>query len=49
MIYEISLIGATMFDVIDNRPRSIKHIQNKKFGGVDIIMIGDLSSTPCER
>jgi hypothetical protein len=28
VIDEISLIGARMFNVIDNRLRSIKHIQN---------------------
>jgi hypothetical protein len=30
-----------MLDVINNRLKSIKHIQNKFFGGVDVIMIGD--------
>ncbi len=35
-----------MFIVIDNRLRSIKHIQNKFFGGVDVIMIGDLYQMP---
>jgi hypothetical protein len=46
VIDEISLVGAKMFNVIDNRLRSIKHIQNKFFGGVDIIMIGDFYQTP---
>jgi hypothetical protein len=31
-----------MFNVIDSRLRSIKHIQNIFFDGVDVIMIGDL-------
>jgi hypothetical protein len=30
-----------MCNVIDNRLRSIKHIQKKFFGGVDVIMTGD--------
>ncbi len=41
MIDEISLVGTTMFNVINNRLRSIKHIQNNFFNGVDTIMIGD--------
>jgi hypothetical protein len=31
MINEISFVGARMFNVINNRLRSIKHIQNKFF------------------
>ncbi len=46
VIDEISLVGATIFNVINNRLRSIKHIQNKNFGGVDIIMIGDFYQEP---
>jgi hypothetical protein len=41
VIDEISLVGAIMFNVINNRLRSIKHIQNKIFGGVDVIMTSD--------
>ncbi len=41
MIDEISLVGVRMLDVINNKLKSIKHIQNKFFGGVDVIMIGD--------
>jgi hypothetical protein len=37
MIDEISLIGARMFNVIDNRLMCIKHIQNKFFNGVDML------------
>jgi hypothetical protein len=37
VIDEISLIGARMLNVIDNRLRFIKRIQNKFFGGVDTI------------
>ncbi len=46
MIDEISLVGGRMFNVIDNRLRSIKHIQNKFFGGVDVIMISDFYQSP---
>jgi len=35
-----------MLNVIDNRLRSIKYIQNKIFSGVDAIMIGDFYQTP---
>jgi len=41
VINEISLVGARMFNVINNKLRSIKHIENNFFGGVDVIMIGD--------
>jgi hypothetical protein len=41
VIDEISFIGA-----INNRLRSIKHIQNNFFGGVDIIMTCDFYQTP---
>jgi hypothetical protein len=41
MIDEMSLIGAIMFNVIDNRLRFIKHIQNNFFGGIDLIMTID--------
>jgi hypothetical protein len=46
MIDEISLVGAIRFNVIDNRLRFIKHIQNNYFGGVDVIKIGDFYRTP---
>ncbi len=46
VIDEISLVGAKMFNVINNRLKSIKHIQNKKFNGVDVIMIGGFYQTP---
>jgi hypothetical protein len=35
-----------MFNVIDNRLRSIKHIQNNFFGGVDVIITNDFYQTP---
>jgi hypothetical protein len=39
VINEISLVGVRIFNVINNRVRSIKHIQNNLFGDVDVIMI----------
>jgi len=46
VIDEITLVGAQMFNVINNRLRSIKHIQNNFFGGVDVIMTCDFYQTP---
>jgi hypothetical protein len=43
---EISFVGVRMLNVINNRLGFIKHIQNKFFSGVDVIMT---SSTLCER
>jgi hypothetical protein len=42
VIDEISFVGAKIFNVIDNKLRSIKHIQNNFFGGVDNLMTSDL-------
>lgn len=39
---EVSLIGFRTFQLIDTRLRSIKHIHDKPFGRVDVIMCGDL-------
>jgi hypothetical protein len=46
MIDEITLVGARMFNVINNKLRSIKKIQNNFFGCVDDIMIGDFYQAP---
>jgi hypothetical protein len=46
VINEISFVGAKMFNVVNNRLMSIKHIQNIFFDGVDVIMIGDFYQTP---
>jgi hypothetical protein len=46
MTNEISFVGVKMFNIINIRLRFIKHIQNKFFGGVDVIMIGNLYQTP---
>jgi hypothetical protein len=49
VIDEISLVGARMFNVVDQRLRSIKHIQNKYFGNIDLIISGDLHQAPPVR
>jgi hypothetical protein len=41
MIHEISLIDAKIINVINNRLRFIKHIQNKNCAGLELIMIND--------
>jgi len=46
VIDEISLVGVKMFNIINNRLRSIKHIQNEFFRGVNVIMIGDFHQAP---
>ncbi len=46
VIDEISYVGVRMLNVINNQLMSIKHIQNKFFNGVDVIMIGDFYQAP---
>jgi len=46
VINEISFVGVKMFNVINNRLRSIKHIQNNFFGGVDVIITSDFYQGP---
>jgi hypothetical protein len=46
VINEISLVGARMLNVIENSLRSVKHIQNKFFGGVDVIRTSDFIKHP---
>jgi hypothetical protein len=46
VIDEISYVGVRMLNVINNKLRFIKHIQNKFFNGVDVIMIGDFYQAP---
>jgi hypothetical protein len=41
-IDEASLIGSQFFYSIDIRLRSIKHVQMKYFGNIDMIFCGDL-------
>jgi hypothetical protein len=41
IIDEISLVGARMFNVIYYQLKVIIHIQNKFFGVLDVIMLGD--------
>jgi hypothetical protein len=46
VINEIWLIGVKMFNVIDNRLKSIKHVQNKKNSSSDVIMTSDFYQAP---
>ncbi len=46
MINETSFVGGRMLNVVDKRLRSIKHIQNNFFGGVDVYMRSDFYQTP---
>lgn len=45
VIDEISMVRADLMDHIDSRLRTIRHI-DKPFGGVQIVMIGDLKQIP---
>ncbi len=46
MINEITFVGSKVLNVINNKLRSIKHIQNKIFNDVDVITISDFYHTP---
>jgi hypothetical protein len=46
VINEISFVCAKMCNVINNRLKFIKHIQNNFFCGVDIIMISEFYQPP---
>lgn len=46
---EVSLVGARMLHAIDQRLRSIMHVQNKVFGGLDVIVTGDFYQAPPVR
>jgi hypothetical protein len=42
VINKMSFVGARMFKVIDHWLRAIKHIQNKNFNALNVIMSSDL-------
>jgi hypothetical protein len=46
VIDEILIVGVRMFNVINHKLKSIKHIQNNFFGGAHVIMIGDFYQAP---
>ncbi len=46
VINQISFVSVKMFNIINTSLRFIKHIQNKLFGGVDVIRIADFYQTP---
>lgn len=41
MINENSLVSVRMFNVIDNKLRFIKYVNNDLFGNLDLIVISD--------
>ncbi len=43
--FVVMFINVRMFNVINNRPRFTKHIQQKFFGGLDIIITCDFYQT----
>ena len=45
IIDEISMVGSTMFSRVDTRLRQIMGL-NESFGGVSVIIVGDLSQLP---
>ncbi len=49
MIDKISHVGVRMFSLIDNKLRSIKHIQKKFFDCLDLIMTCDFYQTFCVK
>jgi len=44
--FVVVFINVRMFNVTNNKPRFIKHIQHKFFGGLDIIITCDFYQTP---
>lgn len=46
IIDEVSMLRADLLDAIDYRLRSIRGNHNKSFGGVQVLMIGDLYQLP---
>jgi hypothetical protein len=46
IIDEVSMLRADLLDAIDSRLRSVKGNHHKSFGGVQVLMIGDLFQLP---
>jgi len=46
IIDEVSMLRADLLDAIDYRMRSVRGVFNKAFGGVQVLMIGDLYQLP---
>ena len=49
VIDEISLVGGRMLNAIDQISHFIKYVQNKFFGGLDVIVISDFYQAPPVR
>lgn len=46
IIDEVSMLRADILDAIDERLRSARRVRNKPFGGVQLLLIGDLFQLP---
>ena len=46
IIDEVSMLRADLLDAIDHRMRSVRGIYDKSFGGVQVLLIGDLHQLP---
>lgn len=46
IIDEVSMLRADVLDAIDHRMRSVRGVYDRSFGGVQVLMIGDLFQLP---
>ena len=46
IIDEVSMLRADLLDAIDHRMRSVRGVYDRPFGGVQVLMIGDLFQLP---
>lgn len=46
IIDEVSMLRADLLDAIDHRMRSVRGVHDRSFGGVQLLMIGDLFQLP---
>lgn len=46
IIDEVSMLRADLLDAIDHRMRSVRGVYDRSFGGVQLLMIGDLFQLP---
>ena len=46
IVDEMSMIGHKMFSWLDNRLRAGTGNQNKPFGGISVILLGDFGQLP---
>lgn len=46
IIDEVSMLRADLLDAIDHRMRTVRRVYNRSFGGVQLLLIGDLFQLP---